>query len=191
MTNNPSKQVYSAVMDYILSNAEIAGTFKAVNITRYDTPTHNKYPFKQELAPADLPDLIVQLTGCVSNRHSSCEYIEIYSFQATITTGDWTLDQATTAHVLMDWMIEGNYNLMNGIDFGEGYNFFKCEVMPMQIANQIGRILSQIGARMATNSRLSKKQRCLILRLLLTPALSCNLRRGASVFRNFLITALL
>lgn len=134
---NPSKQVYSAVMAYILSNAEIAQTFKPVNITRYDTPTHNKFPFKQELVPADLPDLIVQLTGTTPNRHSSCEYVEIYNFQATITTGGWTLDQAAIAHVLMDWLIESNYNMMHDIDLGEGYNFFKCEVMPMQIANQM------------------------------------------------------
>jgi len=137
MKKNPSKQVYSVVMEYILSNADIADTFKPVNITRYDTPTHNKYPFKQDLAPADLPDLIVQLTGSVPNRHSSCEYVEIYNFQATVTTGDWTLDQASVAHVLMDWLIEGNYNLMNGINFGEGYEFFKCEVMSMQTANQM------------------------------------------------------
>jgi len=134
---NPSKQVYSAVMEYILSNTEIANTFKPVNITRYDAPTHNKFPFKQELAPADLPDLVVQLIGVTPNRHSSCEYIEIYNFQATITTGGWTLNQSAIAHVLMDWLIEGNYNMMNGINFGEGYNFFKCEVMPTQIANQM------------------------------------------------------
>ena len=137
MTNNPSKQVYSVVMDYILSNAEIAATFKPVNITRYDKPTHNKFPFKQDLTPADLPDLVLQLTGATPNRHSSCEYVEIFNFQATVTTGNWTLDQAAIAHVLMDWLIEGNYNLMNGIDFGEGYEFFKCEVMPMQIANHM------------------------------------------------------
>ena len=137
MVTNPSKQVYGKVMEYILSNAEIANAFKTVNITRYDTPTHNKFPFKQDLAPADLPDLIVQLLGVSPDRHSSCEYIEIFNFQATITTGDWKLDQATIAHQLMDWMIEGNYNLMNGIDFGEGYSFFKCEVQPMQIANQM------------------------------------------------------
>ena len=124
-------------MDYILSNAEIAKAFKPVNITRYDTPTHNKFPFKQDLAPADLPDLVVQLIGVTPNRHSSCEYIEIYNFQATMTTGGWTLDQATIAHIFIDWLIEGNYNMMHGIDFGEGYNFFKCEVMPMQIANQM------------------------------------------------------
>jgi hypothetical protein len=34
-------------------------------------------------------------------------------------------------------MIESNYNMMDGVDFGEGYNFFKCEVMPMQIANNM------------------------------------------------------
>jgi hypothetical protein len=124
-------------MAYILSNTEIAAAFKPVNITRYDTPTHNKFPFKHELAPADLPDLNVQLTGTTPNRHSSCEYVEIYNFQATITTGGWTLDQAAIAHVLMDWLIESNDNMMHDIDLGEGYNFFKCEVMPMQIANQM------------------------------------------------------
>ena len=137
MIKSPSKQVYSAVMEYILSNAEFAGAFKPVNITRYDKPTHNKFPFKQDLAPADLPDLVWQPLGSTSNRHSSCEYIEIYNYQATITTNDWTLDQSLLAHVLIDWMIEGNYNMMNGVDFGEGYNFFKCEVMPMQIANNM------------------------------------------------------
>jgi hypothetical protein len=137
MTKNPSKQVYSAVMEYILSNAEIAKTFKPVNITRYDKPTHNKYPFKQDLAPADLPDLIVQLLGTVPNRHSSCDYVEIFNFQATITTGDWTLDQASIVHVLMDWLIESNYNVLQGVDLGEGYDFFKCEVMSMQSANQM------------------------------------------------------
>ena len=136
-TKNPSKQVYSAVMEYILSNAEIANTFKPVNITRYDAPTHNKFPFKQDLVPADLPDLVVQLLGFVPNRHSSCEYIEIYNFQATITTNGWTLDQSTIAHMLCDWLIESNYNMMQNVDFGEGYNFFKCEVMPTQIANQM------------------------------------------------------
>jgi hypothetical protein len=137
MTTNPSKQVYRAAMEYILSNADITKTFKPVNITRYDSPTHNKFPFKPELFPADLPDLVVQLIGVTPNRHSSCEYIEIYNFQATITTGDWTLDQAAVAHLVIDWLIEGNYNMMHGVDFGEGYNFFKCEVMPMQIANQM------------------------------------------------------
>jgi hypothetical protein len=134
---NPSKQVYKATAEYILSNAEIAKTFKTVNITRYDAPTHNKFPFKQELAPADLPDFVLQLTGAVPNRQSSCEYVEIYNFQATITTNGWTLDQASIAHELMDWLIDSNYNMMNGIDFGEGYNFFKCEVMAMQSANHM------------------------------------------------------
>jgi len=134
---NPSKQIYSAVMDYILSNVKIAATFKPVNITRYDKPTHNKFPFKQDLAPADLPDLVLQLLGTTPNRHSSCEYIEIFNFQATITTGDWTLDQAAIVHVLLDWMIDANSNMMNGIDFSEGYQFFKCEVMPMQVANKM------------------------------------------------------
>jgi hypothetical protein len=137
MTKNPSKQVYSAVMDYIMLNAEIAKTFKSVNITRYDKPTHNKYPFKQDLAPADLPDLILQLIGTTPNRHSSCDYVEIFNFQATITTGDWTLDQAAIVHVLMDWLIESNYNVLQGVDLGEGYDFFKCEVMSMQSANQM------------------------------------------------------
>ena len=137
MKNSPSKQVYRAVIEYMLSNAEIAKTFKPVNITRYDAPTHNKFPFKQELFPADLPDLIVQLIGVTPNRQSSCEYIEIYNFQATVTTNGWTLDQAAIAHVLMDWMVESNYNLMTGVDLGEGYRFFKCEVMPMQIANHM------------------------------------------------------
>jgi len=137
MTNSPSKQVYGAVMEYILSNAEIAKAFKPVNITRYDAPTHNKFPFKQDLVPADLPDLVMQPTGFVSNRHSSCEYIEVYNFQATITTNGWTLDQSIIAHNLFDWLIESNYNMMGGIDFGEGYNFFKCEVMPTQIANHM------------------------------------------------------
>jgi cell division protein YceG involved in septum cleavage len=121
-------------MEYILSNAEIAKTFKPVNITRYDKPVNNKYPYKQELMPADLPDLIVQLNGMVPNRNSSCDYVEIYNFQATITTGAWNLDQSTTAHALMDWLIEGNNN-MQGLDWGEGYHFFKVEVLPMQIAN--------------------------------------------------------
>ena len=135
MSSSPSKQVYGVVMDYILSNADIAKTFKPMNITRYDKPTHNKYPFKQDLAPADLPDLILQLTSVVPNRHSSGEYVEIYNFQATITTGDWTLEQSVIAHVLMDWLIEANYNMMNGTDFGEDYYFFKTEMLPMQVVN--------------------------------------------------------
>ena len=101
---SPSKQVYSAVMEYILSNAEFASAFKPVNITRYDKPTHNKFPFKPELVPADLPDLVFQPLGSTSNRHSSCEYVEIYNFQATITTNDWTLDQSLLAHMLIDWI---------------------------------------------------------------------------------------
>ena len=137
MSFSPSKQVYSMVMEYILSNADIAKTFKPVNITRYDKPSHNKYPFKQELSPADLPDLIVQLLGVVPNRQSSGQYVEIYNFQATITTNDWTLEQATIAHVLMDWLIEANYNMMNGVDFGEGYAFFKTEMLPMQVLNHM------------------------------------------------------
>jgi len=132
---NPSKQIYSAVMDYILSNADIAGTFKPVNIVRYDKLGNNRYPYKQELMPADLPELILQLTGMMPNRHSSSEYVEIYQFQATITTNAWNLDQSVAAHVLIDWLIDGNYNMMDGIDFGEGYNFYKIEVLPMQIAN--------------------------------------------------------
>jgi len=28
-----------------------------------------------------------------------------------------------------------NDNMMNGLDFGEWYNYFKVEVLPMQIAN--------------------------------------------------------
>jgi uncharacterized protein YggL (DUF469 family) len=74
---------------------------------------------------------------CDRNRHSSCDYVEIYNFQATITTGDWTLDQAAIVHVLMDWLIESNYNVMQGVELGEGYDFFKCEVMSMQSANQM------------------------------------------------------
>ena len=132
---NPSKQIYSVAMDYILSNAEIARTFKPVNIIRYDKPSNNRYPFRQELAPADLPELILQLTNVTPNRHSSSEYVEIYQFQATITTNAWNLDQSVAAHVLIDWLIDGNYNMMNGVDFGEGYEFFKVEVLPMQIAN--------------------------------------------------------
>ena len=135
MSSNPSKQIYSAVMEYILSNAGIANTFKPVNIVRYDKPSSNRYPYKQELMPADLPELILQLTGMIPNRHSSCEYVEIYQFQATITTNAWNLDQSVAAHVLIDWLIDGNRNMMNGIDFGEGYEFFKVEVLPMQIAN--------------------------------------------------------
>jgi hypothetical protein len=132
---NPSKQIYGVVMEYILSHAVIADTFKPVNIVRYDKPATKRYPYKQELAPADLPELILQLTGMTPNRHSSCEYVEIYQFQATITTNAWNLDQSVAAHVLIDWLIDGNQNMMNGIDFGEGYNFYKIEVLPMQIAN--------------------------------------------------------
>ena len=132
---NPSKQIYSAVMEYILSNTVIANTFKPVNIVRYDKPGNNRYPYKQELMPADLPELVLQITGVTPNRHSSCEYVEIYQFQATITTGAWNLDQSVAAHVLIDWLIDGNHHMMNGIDLGEGYNFYKIEVLPMQIAN--------------------------------------------------------
>ena len=89
-------------MEYILSNAEIAGTFKPVNIVRYDKPGNNRYPFRQELAPADLPELILQLTNVTPNRHSSGDYVEIYQFQATITTNAWNLDQSVAAHVLID-----------------------------------------------------------------------------------------
>jgi len=134
-TFNPSKKISSVVMDYILSNEEIADTFKPVNIIRYDKPSNNRYPYKQELMPADLPELILQLNNVTPNRHSSGEYVEIYQFQATITTNAWNLDQSAAAHVLLDWLIEGNHNMMNGIDFGEGYHFYKIEVMPMQIAN--------------------------------------------------------
>ena len=134
-TFNPSKKISSVVMDYILSNEEIADTFKPVNIIRYDKPTNNRYPYKQELMPADLPEVILQLNNVTPNRHSSGEYVEIYQFQATITTNAWNLDQSAAAHVLLDWLIEGNHNMMNGIDFGEGYHFYKIEVMPMQIAN--------------------------------------------------------
>jgi hypothetical protein len=132
---NPSKQIYSVVMDYLLSNADIAKTFKPVNIIRYDKPSTNRYPYKQELLPADLPELILQIIGVTPNRHSSCEYVEIYQFQATVTTNAWNLDQSVAAHVLIDWLIEGNHNMMNGGNFGEGYNFYKIEVLPMQIAN--------------------------------------------------------
>ena len=113
-------------MEYILLNTDIVSTFKPVN---------NRYSYKQELMPADLPELILQLNNVTPNRHSSGEYVEIYQFQATITTGAWNLDQSFIAHVLIDWLIEGNHNLMNGIDFGEDYNFYKIEVLPMQIAN--------------------------------------------------------
>ena len=132
---NPSKQIYSAVMEYILSNAVIANTFKPVNIVRYDKPGNNRYPYKQELMPADLPELILQITGVTPNRHSSCDYVEIYQFQATITTASWNLDQSVAAHVLIDWLIDGNHTMMDGVDLGEGYEFFKIEVLPMQIAN--------------------------------------------------------
>ena len=135
MTKNPSKQIYGVVMEYILSNAEITGTFKPVNIIRYDKPSTLRYPYKQELMPADLPELILQLNNVMPNRHSSGEYVEIYQFQATITTSAWNLDQSVAAHVLIDWLIDGNYNMMDGGDFGEGYNFYKIEVLPMQIAN--------------------------------------------------------
>jgi hypothetical protein len=132
---NPSKQIYSVVMEYILSNTTIAGTFKAANIIRYDKPSNNRFPYKQELMPADLPELILQLNNVTPNRHSSGEYVEIYQFQATITTSAWNLDQSVVAHVLIDWLIDGNHNMMDGIDFGEGYEFYKIEVLPMQIAN--------------------------------------------------------
>jgi len=41
-TPNPSKQIYRAVMEYILSSATLAGTFKPANIIRYDKPGTNR-----------------------------------------------------------------------------------------------------------------------------------------------------
>jgi len=136
-TFNPSKQVYSAVMEYILSNATLAKTFKPQNITRYDMPTHNRFPHKQSIAPADLPELIVQMLGRTTNRQSTCGYIEIYNFQATITTDDWTLNQATIAHTLDEWLIASNNSIFwHNYQWQGEYAFMKCEVLPMQMANQ-------------------------------------------------------
>ena len=133
---NPSLHVYTTTLDYILSNKEIAAAIKPANITRYDKPSNPKRLFKQDISPADLPDLIFQQTGFVPNRRSQCERVEQYDFQATITTGEWDLKQAAIAHVMVDWLYSGNDSgRLCGLDWGENRCFFKCEVLPMQIAN--------------------------------------------------------
>ena len=134
---NPSLHVYTTTLDYILSNKEIAAAIRPANITRYDKPGIKRL-FKQDISPADLPDLIFQQTGFVPNRRSSSERVEQYDFQATITTGEWDLKHAAIAHVLIDWLYGGNDSgRMCGLDWGEDKGFFKCEVLPMQIANHM------------------------------------------------------
>ena len=143
---NPDKLVYGAVMEYILSNKFLAKTFKETNITRYDAPTHNQFPHKKSLSPADCPELILQILGYTSNLNSSSGYIDIYNFQATITTSAWTLDDAPIARILRDWLIESNHNpYMHGYNWGEHMGFVKCEVLPTQMANSSAELRNLSG----------------------------------------------
>jgi len=134
---NASLHVYTTTLDYILSNETIASAIKPANITRYDRPGIKRL-FKQDISPADLPDLIFQQTGFVPNRRSQCERVEQYDFQATITTNEWDLKGATIAHTLIDWLYGGNDSgRLCKLFWGERRVFFKCEVLPMQIANHM------------------------------------------------------
>jgi len=137
MAFSPTQHIYTTVIEDILSNAKIAATFKPANIVRYDQ-SNVRFPFKPDAAPADLPELILQMNGITRNRRGSGSvWVEQYDFQATITTNKWHLGQADIAQELMDWQWELNSGRGCGLDWSENRSWFKCEVLPMQIANHM------------------------------------------------------
>jgi hypothetical protein len=138
MTFNPSLHVYTTVLDYILSNKATAAAIKPANINRYDQ-VRVKQQWKQNLAPADLPDLIFQQIGFTRNhRASGGATVELYDFQATITTNAWHLESAIIAHDIMDWLYDGQDNgQLCGLDWGENRGWYKCEILPMRVVNHM------------------------------------------------------